>query len=146
MLRFVAIVCLGAFGNVMASHQSTAPLPQQPRDEKASKFEPGALGMKVPVLTVESFKDYDKYVGRLVAVRGTVSNTKIPRIAGVDVHVPDGIEREKDDCYAVGILTKWTIRPQDIPPGVANRGPGTFYILYSDLRGTLAEAKHVPRK
>ena len=100
--------------------------------------------MKVPVLTEKD--DLDKYVGRLVAVRGIPSLTKQPQIAGVDVDADYDLADKKVDCYAIGILAKWVVKPEAIKKGIPNRGAGTFYTLYSDLTGTTAKAKPVSTK
>ena len=121
---------------------------------KADKaFVPTALGMDVPVLT--SADDRDKYVGRLVAVRGVVSNSKPPAILGVWVATPDGL-RDRE-AYAVGILRKFTVseaayrKMQDDARkagnliGIAHPGPGIYYQLYADLNWKLAEAQPLPK-
>jgi hypothetical protein len=122
---------------------------QQPANEQkadSSKFEPVALGMKVPVLTEKD--DLDKYVGRLVAVRGIPTLTKQHHIAGIDVDADYDLAKNKVDCYAVGILSKWVVKPEVVNKGVivAGRGAGTFYTLYSDLKGTIAKAEPVNAK
>ena len=110
------------------------------------QFAPGALGMTVPLVT--SYKELDNHLGRLVAIRGPISRTKIPTIIGVD------IGNQKDltgvEAYAVGILTRHDITAEDIANAngrngpIANRGPGTSYTLYFDLAGRLADAKAWP--
>lgn len=99
--------------------------------------------MKVPVLTEKD--DLDKYVGQLIAVRGIPTLTKQPKIAGVDVDAEYDLARDKVDCYAIGILSKWVVKPKVVDKGVpvAGRGAGTFYTLYSDLKGTMAKAEPV---
>lgn len=103
------------------------------------KFAPGALGMAVPVIT--SAKDRDKYVGRLVAVRGIVSESKLAFIVGVEVKATD--ELRGREAYAVGILGRFTAT--DDEARTANDGPGVKYTLYSDLSGKLADARSLPR-
>jgi len=103
-------------------------------------FRPGALNMEVPVIT--SAKELDAHVGRLVAVRGMVSErTKIPYIIGVEVGADDEIRGK--EAYAVGILGRFEQTKRT--PMVASRGPGVHYTLYFDLRGKIAEAKPMPR-
>ena len=116
-----------------------------PKDDgKVVPFEPGALGMKVPVLTAND--DYDKHLGKLVAIRGKLSKSKKPTIAGVDVRSVESSIRDGDECYAVGILAKWVVKKEDVDNSFANRGAGTFYMLYADLVGTLAEPQPIPKK
>jgi len=67
------------------------------------------------------------YVGEIVTIRGVVSNTKIPRILGVDVasHDPDlcGTEAE-----ATGVLERWMVTKEQIQEiNFAHRGPGVFF-------------------
>lgn len=118
-------------------------------------FAPKALGMDVPVIT--SADDLDKYIGRLVAIRGKVSNTKMQRIVGVFVNAPDELRKREAEAYAVGILGKWTVTEAEFQKiqgeaqkignliGVAHPGPGVYYTLYADLNGKLAEARGMPR-
>ncbi|MEL6109251.1 MAG: hypothetical protein AAFU85_24855 [Planctomycetota bacterium] len=101
--------------------------------------------MKPPLLT--KHEQLDKHIGQLVAIRGVVSNTKIATIIGVDVDPGDG---RGEDCYAVGILAKWTTKQGQLDDlfrehgPVATRGPGTAYKLYFDLRGKAAKARKWP--
>lgn len=124
---------------------------------KADKgFAPKALGMDVPVVT--SADDLDKYVGRLVAVRGTVSNTKLQCIVGVFVKAPDDLRTREAEAYAVGILVKWTVTEAEYQKmqddarkagnliGIAHPGPGVYYTLYADLNGNWAEARPLPKE
>jgi hypothetical protein len=110
-------------------------------------FAPIVLGMKVPVLTDE--KEFDNHLGQLVAVRGTVTNSKQASIAGADVDA--AYELRGQECYAVGILTKWVVTKEDIAKAeakvglFAHDGPGIKYHLYFDLSGKTAEAKPIPK-
>jgi hypothetical protein len=105
-------------------------------------FAPGALGMRVPVITSANRKNIDDYVGRLVAVQGIVSErTKLPDILGVQVKTPD--ELRGQEAYAVGILGKFTVK--QVNPLIANNGPGVKYTLYFDLSGKIAEAQAMPK-
>ena len=112
-------------------------------------FAPAALGMEVPVLTVADH--LDEHLGRLVAVRGPISDSKIPLIAGVEVKADD--ELRGQGAYAIGILTKWKVTEEELrkaedhaggPP--PNDGPGTRYILYFDLAGRIAKARPLPEE
>ena len=134
---------------------AAGPVAGDPPARVEKPFAPKALGMDVPVLT--SADDLDKYIGRLVAVRGTVSNTKLQCIVGVFVDAPDDLRTRETDAYAVGILGKWTVteaefrkwqddaRKQGNRIGVAHPGPGVYYSLYADLTGKLAEARPLPK-
>ncbi len=140
----VAIVTGLTFGTVTAEEK-----PAKPKAE----FSPKALGMDVPVITPTD--DLDKYVGRLVAVRGVVFNSKLASINGVIVDTPD--ELRGREAYAVGVLGKFVLteeayrlaqdgaRRQGNVIGLAIPGPGTSYRLYADLVGKLAEARPLPK-
>ena len=113
------------------------------------EFKPQALGLEVPVLSEAD--DLREHVGRLVAVRGVVSDTKLPHIAGVEVKAGD--ELRAREAYAVGVLIASTItvedyrRSQEGPDGpIPSKGPGTHYRVYFDLGGKIAEARPVPTK
>jgi len=105
--------------------------------ESTQRFAPRALGMEVPVLTHPD--ERDNYLGQLVAVRGVVSNSKLPQI--IDVYV-DTDELRGREAYAVGVLVKFVVKKVD--PEAANDGPGPKYMLYTSLDGELAEARALP--
>jgi hypothetical protein len=125
-----------------------------PRKQE-KKFAPEALGMQVPVIT--SADELDKHVGHLVAVRGVISNYKIPDIAGAWVDASLELSRSGSEAYAVGILVKFVITRDEVQKvqdearkngnlvGVAVPGPGTFYKLVVDLKGKRAEAQRLPK-
>ncbi|MEW4452240.1 hypothetical protein AB1L30_06085 [Bremerella sp. JC817] len=66
--------------------------------EAEPSFRPSALGITPPLL--ERGTDLDQYVGRLIAIRGELHDTKIPTILGIDIAVPDETLRGKE-CYAI---------------------------------------------
>ena len=128
---------------VLCAGTALADEASQPGDS----FRPQVLNFTPPLLTKGT--DLDRYVGRVVVVRGELSNTKIPTILGIDVACPDDKLRGKD-AYAVGILTKWTITQEELNKAfqasgpIASRGAGTTYVLYHSLSGTQAPAKAWP--
>lgn len=109
-------------------------------------FQPAALGMAVPVIT--SHNELDAHLGRLVAVRGTITRTKAPTILGVDVR--NSSDLDSVDAYAVGVLTRHELTADDHAESqrlygpFASRGPGVTYHLYFDLSGRHADAKPWP--
>jgi hypothetical protein len=113
--------------------------------QESPPFRPGALGMTPEVLV--STAALENHVGKLVAVRGVVSKSKQPTILGVDVAAAETLGGR--EAYAIGILAKWIVTNADLRQVakkrvVASRGPGTFYTLYFDLSGKLAEARPWP--
>jgi hypothetical protein len=99
-----------------------------------------AIGMDVPVVT--SFKELDKCLGRVVALRGVVSEgNKIPYLLGVQINCDD--ELRGKEVYALGILKKFEVK--EVDPLTANSGPGIKYNLYYDLNGELAKARALPK-
>jgi len=127
--------------------ESPAAEPEPIATQEPERFRPGALGMQPPLLT--KHEQLDKHVGQLVAIRGTVSNSKIATIIGVDVQPG---ELRGEECYAVGILAKWTTTQEQLDElfkkhgPVATRGPGTTYMLYFDLSGKRAQARKWPNE
>ena len=109
-----------------------------------SEFVPRVLGMPVPIVRGGQL---DQYVGRLVAVRGVPGQSKVVRLSGVEVRCPD--ELRGREAYAVGILSKWVVTEADVEQmnaqGLPHDGPGSKYVLYSDLSGKLAEARPIER-
>lgn len=148
--QFATAMLIG--GALILAGRTTAGDPA-PRPDK--KFAPVALGMEVPVIT--STDERDKHVGRLVAVRGTISNTKRSCIVDVEVDAPDELRLREAEAYAVGILTKYTVTKDEIrkmleesrklgnPFGVANTGPGVYYALCVDLNGKRSKAQLLPK-
>ena len=77
---------------------------------------------------IESTKQLDKYVGKLITIKGTVTNTKIPTIMGIDIYSDDPDLRGQLGI-ATGILQKTVFTEDEIDKYSANRGAGTFYNL-----------------
>ena len=109
-------------------------------EEQPSTLELPSFGLKIPILTHRDQRE--KYVGRVVAVRGPIGNWKIPRIIGVEVRGGHKLP----DAFAIGILTKfvtteeeWKTQPH--PGGAGSFGPGTTFTLYHSLNGEVAKAK-----
>ena len=149
--RLIAVIILGGTLMVLAPAKADDAPPRP-----GTKFAPKALGMELPV--IESEKELDKYVGRLVAVRGVVRNTKLPNIFGVDIRVADELRRSESEVYAVGILVKFVVTEEQVRKsqeeaarrtgnlvGLPRPGLGTHYSLYVDLKGKLAEARPLPK-
>lgn len=70
----------------------------------------------------------DKYLGKLITIKGLVSNTKIPTIIGVDI-VSEDPDLRGEYAFATGVLQKSLVTDDEIDKHSANRGAGTFYIL-----------------
>lgn len=81
---------------------------------------------KIPLITERS--ELANYVGKIVTIKGIVSNTKIPTIIGVDISSDDPDLRGKT-AKATGILVKWVVNSENIDVLSQNRGIGTFYRL-----------------
>jgi len=77
---------------------------------------------------IESTKQLDKYVGKLITIKGTVTNTKIPTIMGIDI-LSDDPDLRGQLGIATGILQKTVFTEDKIDKYSANRGAGTFYNL-----------------
>ena len=137
--------CLLAYSVGCQNAKAPTAEPEPITTQESEGFRPGALGMEPPLLT--RHEQLDKHLGQLVAIRGTVSNSQIATIIGVDVKPG---ELRGEDCYAVGILTKWTTTQEQLDElvekhgPVATRGPGTTYKLYFDLSGKGAQARKWP--
>ena len=86
----------------------------------------------IPIVTNQS--DLDLYVGKVITVRGKVTNTKIPTIIGVDVR-SDAPDLRGEIGEATGTLYKWTVTKEGLEQTIKekgifpNRGLGTFYRL-----------------
>jgi len=87
---------------------------------------------QIPVVTEHS--DLERHVGKVITIRGRVTNTKIPSIIGVDVESDDP-DLRGEIAEATGVLQKWTVTEQQLEETIekhgmtANRGAGTFYRL-----------------
>jgi len=88
--------------------------------------------INIPIVTNQS--DLDLYLGKVITIRGKVTNTKIPTIIGVDVR-SDAPDLRGDIGEATGTLRKWTVTQEELEQTIKeegmipNRGPGTFYRL-----------------
>ena len=127
--------------------ESSPALEHKPTTQETEDgFRPSALGITPPLLT--KHEQLDDHIGQLVAIRGTVSKRKLPTVIGVDVYA--SFDLRGDDCYAIGILAKWITTQEQLDKSfeehgpMPTRGPGTYYILYSNLSGTLARARKWP--
>jgi hypothetical protein len=98
------------------------------------------LGLNVPIVGA---RELENHVGKLIAVVGVPDNSKIARIANVEVRCPDKLRGQR--AIAAGILGKWDATDQQVAKlnrkGIAHDGPGVKYLLYSSLKGELAEAR-----
>ena len=74
-------------------------------------------------------ENLDKYVGKLITIKGEISNTKTRTIQGIDVRF-DGIIKDGTIAAATGVLFKTIVT--DAKPYAANRGNGTFYRLQTN--------------
>ena len=144
---FLLLLSFSLLAHSVGCQNATTPAaePEIITPQEPEGFRPGTLGMQPPLLTAH--EQLDKHIGQLVAIRGIVSNSKIATIIGVDIQPGD---LRGGDCYAVGVLAKWTTTQQQLDElfekhgPVATRGPGTHHILYFDLAGKLAEARKWP--
>lgn len=103
------------------------------------------LSTTIPLVSPKSGDDLEQFVGKLITIRGKVSNTKIPQIEGIDVDIEALFLNEEDVCFAIGILTKTVVKPEDVDNRIANRGAGTFYSLNENPPGKLAKARLVKK-
>jgi len=99
----------------------------------------------IPILTNQS--DLDLYVGKVITIRGKVTNTKIPTIIGVDVR-SDAPDLRGEIGEATGTLNKWTVTKEGLEQTIkekgmfSNRGTGTFYRLKEVSSNLTAHVRH----
>ena len=93
---------------------------------------------QIPVLITKE-AEISKHVGQVVRLEGTVENSKIPTLLGVDVSC-DSIDVRGMRAWAEGILKKEVVEAKDVDPYSAGRGEGTYYYLENPLKGRLAYA------
>ena len=72
--------------------------------------------------------DLEKYVNKMITIRGEVVNSKIPTIIGVDVS-SDNPDLRGEMAEATGVLVKLVIRAEDVDAYSSGRGAGVFYRL-----------------
>lgn len=81
--------------------------------------------------TITNKKDLDKYIGKVVTIKGSVSNTFIPTILGVDVSCENASKRhfnlQGKTGVATGVLNKTVVKK--VVPFTQSRGVGVFYSL-----------------
>ena len=83
---------------------------------------------KIVTDTLTTQSNLDDYIGKLVTIKGEISNTKIPQILGIDVSC-DGYEYRGETGIATGILIKTIVLEKDVDPYTQNRAAGSFYRL-----------------
>lgn len=100
--------------------------------------------VNIPKVTDQS--KLDLYIGKIITIRGMVTNTKIPTILGVDVR-SDYPDLRDEVGEATGVLIKWTVTKDELDKAIkekkefANRGPGTFYRLKEMDSNSTAQVK-----
>ena len=73
-------------------------------------------------------------VGKFVTLQGTVSNTRMPTLCGVDIE-SDSPDLRGQPAVATGLLEREVVTKEELDRQIAaegqfdNRGPGTFYRL-----------------
>ncbi len=94
-------------------------------------------------IDVSREKNLGQFVGRMVVVRGKVTNTKCPYINGIDMWE---LERLRGKVVeATGLLESWTVTTEDIRKkeekfGIfQHRGPGIFFRLKNMKYRLIAE-------
>jgi hypothetical protein len=80
------------------------------------------------VAVITDKAEISKYIGKVITIKGVVSNTKISTILGVDVD-SDNPDLRGKEAKASGILLQWTVKPEDVDNHIQTRGAGTFYRL-----------------
>ena len=79
---------------------------------------------------VLSTSSLDDYVGRMVTLRGRVTETKIPQVLGADVRLSSDALRGQV-VEVTGILHRWVVTEAEAAQAdevaYAHRGAGTFY-------------------
>lgn len=100
-------------------------------------FPPKVLGFAPDVVT--SRDKLDNYVNKLVVVRGKLSSGKIRKILGVEVKADEAFEGSSD-VFAVGLLRKFSASVSSPVVSTADWKGEARYILYEDLKGSVAKA------
>jgi hypothetical protein len=116
---------------------------------------PAAAGSEIPSpspatpdqpILITQPGELDAAVDRLVTLRGTVTDTKIPTLVNVDIE-SEAPDLRGSAASATGILRRRVVTQADIDRQTsevgqfANRGPGTFYSLIDPSTGRVASAE-----
>ena len=97
---------------------------------------------RIPIITQAG--ELGAHLGKRIVIRGTVANTKIPTILGVDVQSDDPDLRGQQ-AEAEGVLAKSVISQAELDAKIAkigmfaHRGPGTFYRIVDPCVRVLLE-------
>jgi len=89
--------------------------------------------------TITSKDSLDKYVEKIITIKGKITNTKIPTIIEVDVSCQNANELKNKTVIATGVLIKTVVKKVD--KYTQNRGVGTFYRLVEPNSEFEAEVK-----
>jgi hypothetical protein len=119
----------------------------QVETEKTMTFPPEVLGT-TPIV-IESYRQLDENVDKLVTIKGPMRNTKRAELVGVEVERSKATEIEYD-AFAVGILRKFEAKQDQNDSGnapAASDRPGNVprYVLFSDLEWNVSIAYPVPK-
>ena len=103
-------------------------------------------GYPEPPIEITEDSDLDKHLGKLIRVRGKVSNSKIPYISGIEV--ARSAKTPQDAMVeAVGVLERTIITKSDVAEsiklGILHRGVGKFYHLRQPDSNKMAVARPV---
>jgi hypothetical protein len=97
--------------------------------------------MDKPIIVTDQ-ADLEKYIGKVITIKGVVTNSKVPMIIGVDVS-SDNPDLRGQLAQATGVLIKIVVDEKDVDQFSANRGAGTFYRLKDVKTGYDAQVKSV---
>jgi hypothetical protein len=90
--------------------------------------------------------DLEAAVGKQVSLQGTVENSRIATLVGVDVE-SESPDLRGQPAIASGVLERVVVSQEDIDREVArhgqfaHRGPGTTYRLIDSATGRLAQVR-----
>jgi len=90
----------------------------------------------------------DSHVGKIVTIRGQVTNTKFPTILGVDVS-SNSPDLRGQFAEATGLLKKSTVTQEDInnadaiAGSIQNNGPGVKFRLFDPKTQTEAQVNKI---
>lgn len=92
---------------------------------------------RYPILITQPTEVAD-HVGKVVLLRGVVTNSKIPTINGVEVDAPKYPEPDRV-VEVMGRLDRYRIESSSDELPVATRPPGVYYRLVDTSTGKLIE-------
>ena len=98
------------------------------------------VSAKTDPIVIRTEADVANNVGQYVRLEGTVLNSKMPLLLGVDISC-DSLDLRNEKAWAEGILEQTVVKESEVDPYSGGRGAGTYYQLIDPGSKRLANVR-----